>query len=308
MPNPDYCWKELTKFIVLVSLKLRSISVLTLYVLKEGQDIKDVNWQKDASLSIEAFDGANAWYGQLPRQEYRNDWPKDGLQNDLSKFDELIQLLRKIPKNQIYPEFPAHELTTFKPQQGGIDEAVYFKAPRLNHCRDDGSNDTAIRLLNEAKINETILHNPHPNVGNYLGCVEEEGRIVRLAFKRYNKSLYDVVRVGVLEEFTIQQCIRWMDGVEEGAKHLHNLGLAHNDISPPNIMIDDTGEAILIDHDSCAPLGSPLTKGGLVTGWKGPLAGEGRHFEESSVECDNLAIQEIRMWLRDNGAYDSREK
>jgi serine/threonine protein kinase len=285
------------------SLIPRSISVQTLYVFKDGQDIKDVDWQKDGSLSFEAFDGSDAWYGQLSRQEYRNRWPKDGLQNDLSKFDELIQLLRTIPKNQIYPEFPADELTIFKPQQGGIDKAVYFKAPRLNHYRDDGNNDIAMRLLNEARVNEIILHNPHPNLGSYLGCVEEEGRLVRIAFKRYDKSLYDIVRVGVLEEFSIQQRRQWINGVEEGAKHLHKSGLAHNDISPSNIMIDDIGRAILIDHDSCAPLGSPLTKGGLVTGWKGPLAGEGRHFKESSVECDNLAIQEIRKWLKENGAY-----
>lgn len=54
---------------------------------------------------------------------------------------------------------------------------------------------------------------------------------------------------------------------------------------------------MLIDFDYCAPLGNTLTKGGLVTGWKGPIAGEGHQYNQSSVECDMRAIQEIRKFL-----------
>ncbi|KAH8744393.1 hypothetical protein F5883DRAFT_439941 [Diaporthe sp. PMI_573] len=93
-----------------------------------------------------------------------------------------------------------------------------------------------------------------------------------------------------------------MDQIEAAAaEHLHSLGLAHNDISPPNIMFDNAGQAVLINLDSCAPLGNVITKSGLVTGWKGPIDGYGRQYDRSSAECDKEAIQEIRYNL--GGAY-----
>jgi len=277
--------------------KQRSISVQTVNILKEGQNPNDINWQKDGHLGIEAYEGFDAWYGRLPLDEYRKYWPHDGIQSNLSRFDELVKLLRLIPKDKIYPNFPTADLTLYKPEQEADNAAIYFKAPKLGHYRDNGSKEVAMRLLNEALIHERILRNPHPNLGSYLGCVTEEGRIVRLAFKKYSTSLYDVVQHGTPGEFTSQQRIECMDQVEAAAAHLHSLGLAHNDISPSNIMLNNPRQAILIDFDSAAPLGSPLTKGGWVTGWKGPLVGEGLQFKESSAECDKLAIQEIREYL-----------
>jgi len=283
--------------ITLDNLKLRSISVQTVHFLKEGQNPNEINWQKDGYLGIEAYEGFNAWYGRVSLEEYRKYWPHDGIQSDLSRFDELIKLLRPIPRDTIYPKFPTHDLTLYKPEQEGNNAAIHLKAPNLSHYQDNSSDDIAMRLLNEARIHEAILRDPHPNLGSYLGCVEEEGRLVRLAFKKYSTTLYNVIQYGVPGEFTAQQYMECIDQVEAAAAHLHSLGLAHNDISPSNIMLNNTGLAILIDFDSCAPLGSPLTKGGLVTGWKGPLVGEGLQFKESSIECDKMAVREIRNYL-----------
>lgn len=281
----------------LSNLKQRSISVVTLFILKEGQDPLEFNWQTGGYLVFGVYEGSNAWCGRLEREEHRKDWPNDGLQSDLSKFDQLVQLLCSVPKDKIYPVFPSGELTQYQPQQGGDSEVIYLKAPKLNHYR-DGSDELAVRLLNEAKINERILRNPHRNLGSYLGCIVEEGRIVRLALKRYSKTLNDRFEE-ISEEFTTQQKMDCMDQIEAAAVYLHSLGLAHNDISPLNIMFDNTGQAILIDFDACAPLGETLTKGGLVTGWKGPIAGEGRQYDQSSAELDKQAIQEIRNYLTD---------
>lgn len=180
----------------------------------------------------------------------------------------------------------------------------YLKAPKLGDFRDDGGDDVAARLLHEARIYERIARRPHPNLGGYLGCVVDEGRVVRLALKRYGTSLADRCSLDDNDDdddasFGPQQRRACMDQVEAAATHLHEaLRLAHNDISPANIMFDDaTGQAVLIDFDACAPLGAPLTKGGWVTGWKGPLAGQGERFRQSSAECDRLAIQAIREHL-----------
>jgi len=44
------------------------------------------------------------------------------------------------------------------------------------------------------------------------------------------------------------------------------LGLVYNNISLSNIMLNNLRQAILIDLDFCAMLGSQLAKGGLVIG------------------------------------------
>ncbi|KAF3768326.1 hypothetical protein M406DRAFT_242087, partial [Cryphonectria parasitica EP155] len=182
-------------------------------------------------------------------------------------FDELVKLLRPIPKEEIYPEFPTEKLTRYRPQQESDNATLFFKAPKLGHYLAGSRCDLAVRLLNEAKIYEIILRNPHLNLDSYLGCVEEEGRLVRLVLKNYSKSLEDCFQFGLLEEFTLQQRMEIMDGIEAAAAHMHSLGFAYNDISSSNIMFNEVGRAVLIDFDACAPLGSPLTKGGLVSGW-----------------------------------------
>ena len=54
-----------------------------------------------------------------------------------------------------------------------------------------------------------------------------------------------------------------------GLRFLHDtLGLAHNDINPTNIMLDDRASPVIIDFDSCIPIGKEFgsRKGGTY-GW-----------------------------------------
>ena len=44
-------------------------------------------------------------------------------------------------------------------------------------------------VLQEAKVCEVLTKQPHPNVAMYHGCVVEGGRIVGLAFTKYNLTL-----------------------------------------------------------------------------------------------------------------------
>ena len=48
---------------------------------------------------------------------------------------------------------------------------------------------------------------------------------------------------------------RIVSDVMAGLDFLHGIGLVHDDISPQNIMLDDGGRAVIIDFDSCVPLG-----------------------------------------------------
>lgn len=46
-----------------------------------------------------------------------------------------------------------------------------------------------------------------------------------------------------------------LDGIERGIRHLHLLGLVHNDINPAKIMFEGDGAPIIIDFGSCRATG-----------------------------------------------------
>jgi serine/threonine protein kinase len=78
--------------------------------------------------------------------------------------------------------------------------------------------------------------------------------------------------------------------IESGIRHLHSLGLVHNNINPGNIMIDN-GRAIIIDFGSCRKLGESLEDVGRTYEWYD------EKVKHSSFENDLDALEEIRVWL-----------
>ncbi|KIM49241.1 hypothetical protein M413DRAFT_21497 [Hebeloma cylindrosporum] len=56
-----------------------------------------------------------------------------------------------------------------------------------------------------------------------------------------------------------------ISGIKAALDHIHSFGLVHDDIHPDNIMVDDAGNPIIIDFDSCVAVGAPSRGGSL--GW-----------------------------------------
>jgi serine/threonine protein kinase len=81
-------------------------------------------------------------------------------------------------------------------------------------------------------------------------------------------------------------------GVESGIRHLHALGLVHNDINPSNIMLDGD-EGIIIDFGSCRRVGESVEDAGRTYEWYD------ESVETARPQNDLDALEEIRMWLRD---------
>ena len=50
-------------------------------------------------------------------------------------------------------------------------------------------------------------------------------------------------------------------------RHLHALGLVYNDVNPQNFMLDSNGRAVLIDFNSCRPVGARLDGVGRTYKW-----------------------------------------
>ncbi|KAL2177742.1 uncharacterized protein P884DRAFT_18555 [Thermothelomyces heterothallicus CBS 202.75] len=82
-------------------------------------------------------------------------------------------------------------------------------------------------------------------------------------------------------------------GIESGIKHLHALGLVHNDINPSNIMLDGD-EAVIIAFGSCRPAGESLEGVGRTYEWYD------EQVETALPQNDLDALEEIRIWLGDN--------
>ncbi len=74
--------------------------------------------------------------------------------------------------------------------------------------------------------------------------------------------------------------------------YLHSLGLAHNDLTPMNIMVDKCNNPIIIDFGSCQPFGSILITAG-TPGWIH------EDFTISAQKHDESALDKIRRWLEE---------
>jgi serine/threonine protein kinase len=211
-----------------------------------------------------------------------------------AEFERLLRSMSRIPDHDIYPVFE-EGITRFEPQTSTQD--YFLKQPNISIYK--GNDDVAQLMLAEARANQRFLAHSHVNLGSYLGCVVHGGRIVSLAFPKYIGTLADRVskarQLGPAH-FPAEERERCINGIQSAVRHLHSLGYAHNDISACNIMFDSSGTAMLIDLDSCAPIGEKVKKGGVVGGWRGPFFWK-QEFKQSSIECDELSLQYVQNWL-----------
>ncbi|KAF7867311.1 hypothetical protein EAF04_005394 [Stromatinia cepivora] len=154
------------------------------------------------------------------------------------------------------------------------------------------------RVLEEVKVGEILRLNPHPNIAKYLGCLVHEGRIIGTCWTKYHNSLMDIVNPGhhmkrhvIYNDHLLKDRDAWLNGIEKGIRHLHSLGLVHNDINPANIMLDDTGTSIIIDYDSCKSIGQNLEGVGRTYEWYD------ESVQDSLPSNDLDALDEMRVWL-----------
>lgn len=130
------------------------------------------------------------------------------------------------------------------------DQTVDVVTQENRHVRAPGDD-----MVEEAKIYEILRRHPHPNICVYYGCVRNGDSFTALCLKKYGRCLHNAVCDGdsTLDPRAIH------DGISKGLQFLHEtLGLVHNDINPCNIMLDDDGNAIIIDFDSCMPIGQNI--------------------------------------------------
>jgi serine/threonine protein kinase len=159
------------------------------------------------------------------------------------------------------------------------------------------------QILREVEVCEKLRYHPHPNIAFYGGCHSINGRVTGICYKRYTSTLQQKLNPGSLcksdflhnREHVDDISKSCLDGVLAGIKHLHSLGLIHNDITPSNIMFDTDGTPVIIDFDSCRKVGVALNDTICGTkrtyGWHDPEIG-------IATERNDLdAFAELRTWL-----------
>jgi serine/threonine protein kinase len=184
-------------------------------------------------------------------------------------------------------------------------EEYYLKAPAVN---DFIHSDLERTIQRQIEIWEVLRRNPHPNIAIYYGCREENGRVTGLCFKRYTQTLFNKVNPRFLNKKKFQASGREhvddslkenVYGILEGIKHLHSLGLVHNNIKPASIMLDEHGVPVIMNFGSCLNIGERLWPGcgGRTDGWYDP-------GNEIVLEKNDLdAFEELKTWLFGSGTY-----
>ncbi|CZT23697.1 uncharacterized protein RCC_09411 [Ramularia collo-cygni] len=136
--------------------------------------------------------------------------------------EEIKGCLQRLPDDDVYPKIPTSAITTF---WGPIDEKIFLKKPKLNIVF-IGTGLLPKLMLQEVETLELLIRMPHPNIIRYHGCLTKRGRIVGLAFDRYEDTLQQR-----LERIRHIDVDRFIVQIESALEHLHMLGLAHNDVS-----------------------------------------------------------------------------
>lgn len=200
-----------------------------------------------------------------------------------------------IPLAAYSPPFPTH--FTRAPEPLPYDS--YVKKPRLISYDKGPPNHIADSFLAEVEVCEFLKRHPHPNIATYLGCQVSDGRIIGICFTKYDRTLMQTVNPGHHMKRKLRSIRQSsedysyiLEGVENGIRHLHSLGIVHNDINPNNIMqYNDIG--VIIDFESCRRQGKGLEGVGRTYEWHDEAV------QVSIPENDFKALEEIRRWLGD---------
>lgn len=251
-------------------------SVMTVYECREALE------EKDGDLTYFKTDiilrnGDELFFAETKdRYKHDADIPLDKLDIEPIKIDH------------IWPLFPQD--FTMAPNSLPINS--YFKpSPVIFYDKKYATTSSPSGLLlEEARTCEILRKNPHPNIVEYLGCVVHENRITGLCLAKYGATLTTIVDQMAHKNGQFDP-ISLMKGIEAGVRHLHKLGLVHNDLNPSNIMIDAENGPRIIDFDSCQKVGQPL---GYKCGTPGWFDGNAKF---ALPENDHYGLTKLRDYL-----------
>ncbi|KAM3417751.1 hypothetical protein BST61_g5982 [Cercospora zeina] len=212
-----------------------------------------------------------------------------GEAHNIRKYDltdqDLRSNLRMVPDHDVFPR--TTQDITLLPHNSDLAK-LFLKRPQI-HCllEEFGGSIVPQILFEEVQVLEFLARHPHANVVPYHGCMVKRGHITGIALTRYQKILehrfYDDASDLDLDRFECQ--------CRDAIDHIHSLGLAHNDLNPSNIALDNDDNPVIIDWGSCKEFGGLLLSAG-TPGWIED------DFDVSKKEHDFFALDRIMAWMR----------
>jgi serine/threonine protein kinase len=160
----------------------------------------------------------------------------------------------------------------------GIAAKISFKA-----------GDSRLRI--EQQVFSLLEKSPSPHIVRCFLC---RPNITFMPFIS-NRTLHD--RIGMVN--VICPIISWMLELSEAAATLEALGLAHGDIKPPNILVNEWDKLTLVDLDHTLPIGSDLEVGDepYVRVHKPSEEGGGGVYGKAGPETEEFALGSIFWYI-----------
>ena len=143
-------------------------------------------------------------------------------------------------------------------------------------------------LPEEKPVYDRLLTISNGNIANVVGYAEREGRL-------YSVSEY--IRGVTLEEYVTQrgtlsdaETRRITLDICSGLSAVHKLGIVHRDITPGNIIIEDSGKARITDFGISRVSVSSKSKDTQILGTVGYAAPEQFGFTQTTSKADIYAV------------------
>ena len=229
---------------------------------------------------------AELWYHEEEGNIYHGHVPEPV--RDVS-LEQASACLRRIPSEHVYPLAPAG-ISVYVADTKNRFEAVHMKLPDVTPYYDEITSHTEVadRFLMQAKALECVREHPHRHVVEFKGCVVRKNRIVALAIRRYRAHLESLMKRR--DRYDRATKLALLTKVRSAVEHLHVLGLAHNNVTPYAVMIDDQNEPVLTAFDYCSTVGDDL----MPRRWE-----DGREdFDHvSSLKNDEMGLERLEKWL-----------
>ncbi|KAJ5780600.1 hypothetical protein N7457_005760 [Penicillium paradoxum] len=258
-----------------------------MYILEYSEDFGGPQHGFAFQRTIIVYEMSGAIYRAYSRKRYTT---KDEIQ-----FSDMFST-NKIPGTRIFPEFS----DKFTQADSISDQSIwYMKRPSLSPYSPQYPVLIRETWIEEVKTCEILKKAPHPNIAQYHGCAVVDGSIRGMYFTQYDQTLMDRVNPAGRSKRDLayerrgadrNEVDRWLEGIVRGLKHLHGLGIVHNDLNPCNIMFQgDT--PVIIDFDSARPQGHSLNLVKRTHGWH-----DGK-VKVATPMNDIAALREIQCWL-----------
>ena len=214
-------------------------------------------------------------------------------------FDQVTKALSSVPDEEVFTRWPAPGIELIQ-APATLTEDLYIKRPDPEMYKvlkeHNALSQLSAALLAEAEVLQSLSQNPHPNIIRYHGCRVLRGYFMGIVIDKHPYDLHDHLknRVGTIEKRS------FIAALESALRHLHTRGLAHNDLTPQNILVSKEGMPILTDFGGCQPIGTYLKH---IRGTPGWIDGEIKDHNTSRKEHDVSALAKISAWL-DNPVFD----